>query len=63
MNSDMVTLGNDSAFIVRVEGYKPSASQPLDKVRDQVVMLVKQQKASQAMNAEAQKTFSCIERR
>lgn len=44
MNSDMVTLGNDSAFVVRVEGYKPSASLPLDKVRDQVVMLVKQQK-------------------
>ncbi|WP_109399289.1 peptidylprolyl isomerase [Proteus sp. TJ1640] len=60
MNSDMVTLGNDSAFIVRVEGYKPSASQPLDKVRDQVVMLVKQQKASQAMNAEAQKLLAAL---
>ncbi|MEQ5176015.1 MULTISPECIES: peptidylprolyl isomerase [Proteus] len=60
MNSDMVTLGNDSAFIVRVEGYKPSATQPLDKVRDQVVMLVKQQKASQAMNAEAQKLLVAL---
>lgn len=60
MNSDMVTLGNDSAFIVRVEGYKPSATQPLDKVRDQVVMLVKQQKASQAMNAEAQKLLAAL---
>lgn len=60
MNSDMVTLGNDSAFVVRVEGYKPSASLPLDKVRDQVVMLVKQQKASQAMNAQAQKLLAAL---
>ncbi|CRL62389.1 peptidyl-prolyl cis-trans isomerase (rotamase D) [Proteus vulgaris] len=60
MNSDMVTLGNDSAFVVRVEGYKPSASLPLDKVRDQVVMLVKQQKASQAMNTQAQKILAAL---
>ncbi|MFS3860473.1 peptidylprolyl isomerase [Proteus mirabilis] len=60
MNSDMVTLGNDSAYIVRVEGYKPASTQPLDKVRDKVITLVKQQKASQAMNAQAQKLLAAL---
>ncbi|MEQ4922768.1 peptidylprolyl isomerase [Proteus hauseri] len=60
MNSDMITLGNDSAFIVRIEGYKPSATEPLDKVHDKVVLLVKQQKASQMMNAEAQKLLAAL---
>lgn len=60
MNSDMITLGNDSAFIVRVEGYKPSATEPLDKVHDKVALLVKQQKASQMMNAEAQKLLAAL---
>lgn len=60
MNSDMVTFGNDSAFIIRVEGHKPSATEPLDKVRDKVISLVKQQKASQAMNAEAQKLLAAL---
>ncbi|OAT48580.1 peptidyl-prolyl cis-trans isomerase [Proteus hauseri ATCC 700826] len=60
MNSDMITLGNDSAFIVRVEGYKPSATEPLDKVHDKVALLVKQQKASQVMNAEAQKLLAAL---
>ncbi|QAV23757.1 peptidylprolyl isomerase [Proteus hauseri] len=60
MNSDMITLGNDSAFIVRVEGYKPSATEPLDKVHDKVALLVKQQKASQMMNTEAQKLLAAL---
>ncbi|OAT25584.1 peptidylprolyl isomerase [Proteus myxofaciens] len=60
MNSDMVTFGNDSAFIVRVEGYKPSATEPLDKVRDKATLLVKQQKAAKAMDSEAQKLLTAL---
>lgn len=59
-NSDMVTLGNDSAYIIRIDGYKPSATEPLEKVREQIVALVKQEKAAKAMDAEAQKLVAAL---
>jgi len=58
-SEDVLTLGNNSelmepesdvmrAIVLRVDEHRPAAVQPLDEVRDQVVEILQQQKASTA---------------
>ncbi|UPT56934.1 peptidylprolyl isomerase [Dickeya zeae] len=57
-NSDVISVEGDRAFVLRVTDHKPEATQPLDKVRDQVVQSLKRQKAEQQARVEAEKILA-----
>nr|WP_314263458.1 peptidylprolyl isomerase [uncultured Moellerella sp.] len=58
MNSDMVNVEGDRAFVLRIEQYKPEAVEPFETVKAQVTELVQRQKAEAALQAEADKLLA-----
>lgn len=54
-NSDIITTDGDRAFVVRIADYKPKAITPLKQVHDQVVTVLKQQKAENEAQQQANK--------
>ncbi len=54
-NSDLVTLDGDRALILRISGHRPESIQPLEKVRGQVELQVKREKAIRQARVDAQK--------
>jgi peptidyl-prolyl cis-trans isomerase D len=60
MNSDIITVDGDRAFIVRVTEHKAESIKPLAEVRDQVIAQVKQQKAEQQAKLDADKLLNAL---
>lgn len=54
-NSDIISVDGDRAFVLRVSEHKPEAIKPLDEVKDQIVALVKHNKAVQQAKLDAEK--------
>ncbi|MFY9993840.1 MAG: peptidylprolyl isomerase [Leclercia sp.] len=57
-NSDIITVDGDRAFVLRVSEHKPEAIKPLDTVKDQIVALVKHNKAVQQAKLDAEKLLA-----
>ncbi|MCU6669164.1 peptidylprolyl isomerase [Enterobacteriaceae bacterium H4N4] len=57
-NSDIITVDGDRAFVLRVSEHKPEAIKPLDAVKDQIVALVKHNKAVQQAKLDADKLLA-----
>jgi peptidyl-prolyl cis-trans isomerase D len=60
MNSDIITVDGDRAFVIRIAEHKAEAIKPLAEVRDQVVAKVKFQKAEQQAKLDADKTLNAL---
>ncbi|WP_409306475.1 peptidylprolyl isomerase [Pectobacterium sp. B1J-3] len=54
-NSDVINVDGDRAFVVRITEQKAEATRPLEQVRDQVVQIVKRQKAEQQARVDSEK--------
>ncbi|PVZ87335.1 peptidylprolyl isomerase [Serratia sp. S1B] len=54
-NSDVITIDGDRAVVVRVVAHQPESIKPFDKVKDDVVAMVKRNKAVQAAKLQAEK--------
>lgn len=61
-NSDVITVDGDRAFVLRVVSHKPEAIKPLDEVRNDVVIAVKQQKALQQAKTMANKLLVSLKK-
>lgn len=59
-NSDIITVDGDRAFVLRVSEHKAEAVKPLAEVRDQVIAAVKQQKAEQQAQLDADKLLNAL---
>lgn len=57
-NSDIITVDGDRAFVLRVSEHKAEAVKPLAEVKDQVVALVKHNKAAQQAKLDAEKILA-----
>ena len=57
-NSDIITVDGDRAFVLRVSEHKAEAVKPLAQVKDQVVALVKHNKAAQQAKLDAEKILA-----
>ncbi|WP_334470736.1 peptidylprolyl isomerase [Arsenophonus sp. PmNCSU2021_1] len=60
INSDVINVDGDRAFVIRVEKYKPEVTQPFDEVKKSVAELVKLNKATKEMEAEGNKLLSAL---
>ncbi|RPH24706.1 peptidylprolyl isomerase [Buttiauxella warmboldiae] len=60
MNSDIITVEGDRAFVVRIADHKAEAIKPLAEVRDQVSAKVKYQKAEQQAKLDADKLLNAL---
>ncbi|MEK2483734.1 peptidylprolyl isomerase [Providencia stuartii] len=60
INSDVIDVQGDRAFVVRVSQYAPEQTQPLEAVKSQVETLVKRQKANAALKAEGEKLVAAL---
>lgn len=60
INSDVINVDGDRAFVIRVEKYKPEVTQPFDEVKKSVAELVKLNKATKEMEAEGNKLRSAL---
>jgi len=58
INSDIITVDGDRAFVLRVSDHKPEAIKPLDEVKDQITALVKHNKAVQQAKLDAEKLLA-----
>ncbi|EGT3572359.1 peptidylprolyl isomerase [Citrobacter amalonaticus] len=54
-NSDIITVDGDRAFVLRISDHKAEAVKPLADVKDQVMALVKHNKAEQQAKLDAEK--------
>lgn len=54
-NSDVITVDNDRAFVVRVVAHQPEGIEPFDKVKDRVTAMVKHNKALQEAKLQGEK--------
>ncbi|KEY60549.1 peptidylprolyl isomerase [Serratia sp. DD3] len=54
-NSDVITIDGDRAVVVRVAAHQPESIKPLEKVKDDIVAMVKRNKALQAAKLQAEK--------
>lgn len=59
-NSDIISVAGDRAFILRITEHRPESIEPLDKVRSQVELQVKRQKAVQQAQVDAQKVLAAL---
>ena len=57
-NSDIITVDGDRAFVLRITDHKAEATRPLADVRNDVVNIVKHQKAEQQAKADAEKLLA-----
>lgn len=60
INSDVINVDGDRAFVIRVEKYKPQVTQPFDEVKKNVAELVKHNKATKEMEAEGNKLLTAL---
>ncbi|HGJ5856757.1 peptidylprolyl isomerase [Arsenophonus nasoniae] len=60
INSDVINVDGDRAFVIRVEKYKPQVTQPFDDVKKTVAELVKLNKATKEMEAEGNKLLTAL---
>lgn len=60
INSDVINVDGDRAFVIRVEKYKPQVTQPFDEVKKDVAELVKHNKAIKEMEAEGNKLLTVL---
>ena len=60
INSDVINVDGDRAFIIRVEKYKPEATQSFDEVKKSVAELVKLIKATKEMEADGNKLLTAL---
>ena len=60
MNSDIITVDGDRAFVMRIAEHKAEAIKPLAEVRDQVIAQVKHQKAEQQAKLDADKLLNAL---
>ncbi|MGL5385673.1 MAG: peptidylprolyl isomerase [Serratia sp. (in: enterobacteria)] len=54
-NSDVITVDNDRAFVIRVVAHQPEGIEPFDKVKDRVTAMVKHNKALQEAKLQGEK--------
>jgi len=59
-NSDIITVDGDRAFVVRVDAHKAEGFKPLADVKDQVVALVKRQKAENQARIDGEKLLTAL---
>lgn len=55
INSDIITVDGDRAFVLRISEHKPEAVKPLADVQEQVKALVQHNKAEQQAKVDAEK--------
>ncbi|MGP1933920.1 MAG: peptidylprolyl isomerase [Arsenophonus sp. NC-XBC3-MAG3] len=60
INSDVINIDGERAFIIRVEKYKPEVTQLFDEVKKTVAELVKLNKAKKEMEAEGNKLLIAL---
>lgn len=60
INSDVINVDGDRAFVIRVEKYKPQVTQPFDEVKNNVAELLKHNKATKEMEAEGNKLLTAL---
>ncbi|HGJ5873252.1 MAG TPA: peptidylprolyl isomerase [Arsenophonus apicola] len=60
INSDVINVDGDRAFVIRVEKYKPQVTQPFDEVKNNVAELLKHDKATKEMEAEGNKLRTAL---
>lgn len=54
-NSDVISVDGDRAIVLRITDHRAETPRPLDKVRDEIVQMLKVQKAQQQANLQAEK--------
>ena len=59
-NSDLIELDENNVVIVRLNAHEPERLKPLDQVRDQIVTLLKQNKAREQAQAKGQELLEKI---
>lgn len=60
MNSDIITVDGDRAFVIRIAEHKAEAIKPLAEVREQVIVQIKHQKAEQQAKLDADKLLNAL---
>lgn len=60
INSDVINVEGDRAFVVRVTEYKPEQIESLETVKPEIEALVKRQKADAALKAEGDKLLAAL---
>ncbi|NRN27794.1 peptidylprolyl isomerase [Photorhabdus heterorhabditis] len=60
VNSDVISVEGDRAFVLRVDNYKPEIVQPFEKVKEQVTELVKRQKAEKQLQVESERLLAAL---
>lgn len=59
-NSDIITVDGDRAFVVRVDAHKAEGVKPFADVKDQVVTMVKRQKAEDQARMDGEKLLTAL---
>ncbi|MFT8210688.1 MAG: peptidylprolyl isomerase [Symbiopectobacterium sp.] len=54
-NSDVISVDGDRAIVLRITDHRAETPRPLDQVRDEIVQVLKVQKAQQQANLQAEK--------
>lgn len=60
VNSDVINVEGDRAFVVRVTQYEPEKIESLDTVKSEIEKLVKKQKANTELKAEGDKLLAAL---
>ncbi|MCE1844203.1 peptidylprolyl isomerase, partial [Enterobacter hormaechei] len=58
VNSDVISVEGDRAFILRVDDVKPETIQTLEQAKSEVTELVKRQKAEKQLQIESEKLLA-----
>lgn len=53
-NSDVIELADGKALVLHIAGHRPKAVKPLDEVKEQAIVAIKQDKASEVARGKAQ---------
>ncbi|MFZ4834106.1 peptidylprolyl isomerase [Rouxiella sp. Mn2063] len=59
-NSDVITVDGDRAFVIRIDDHKAAGVKPFADVKDQVITLVKQQKAEDQARVDGAKILAAL---
>ncbi|MDC9587842.1 peptidylprolyl isomerase [Xenorhabdus sp. XENO-10] len=60
INSDVISVEGDRAFIVRVDDFKAETVQPFEQAKSEVAELVKRQKAEKQLQVESEKLLAAL---
>ncbi|CDG20122.1 Peptidyl-prolyl cis-trans isomerase D [Xenorhabdus poinarii G6] len=60
INSDVISVEGNSAFIVRVDDVKPETIQPFEQAKTEIAELVKRQKAEKQLQLESEKLLVAL---